>query len=184
MASDTAAQRAFRGHTTPAISSQTFYWLDPNALASHQQKSPAHRDRRRKCNNSPLATFRKLISAGGLKTNMIQSLRSRRWQLFTHAQSEDRILATTPQPLLSSQPATPAKTVASTGHTIFLLIVLAAWSTWGYFGAKHARTGQDPHRIATYVLTSVWEWLVVGYIAWGARRHGTSLSELTGPRWK
>ena len=81
-------------------------------------------------------------------------------------------------------PQRSAKTVASTGHTVFLLFVLAGWAVWGYLGAQHARAGSTPHRAATYVLTCAWEWLVVGYIAWGARKHGSSLGEIIGPRWK
>jgi CAAX protease family protein len=68
-------------------------------------------------------------------------------------------------------------------HTIFLLAVIAAWSTWGYFGAIRMRSSQNPHRAVTYVLTILWEWSVVAYIAWGAQRHGSSLRELVGGKW-
>jgi len=68
-------------------------------------------------------------------------------------------------------------------HTIFLLAVVAAWSTWGYFGAVRMRAAQHPHRAAVYVLTILLEWSVVAYIAWGAKRHGSSLGELIGGKW-
>jgi len=68
-------------------------------------------------------------------------------------------------------------------HTIFLLAVIAAWSTWGYFGAVRMRAAQNPHRAVTYVLTILWEWSVIAYIAWGAKRHGGSLRELIGGKW-
>jgi uncharacterized protein len=77
----------------------------------------------------------------------------------------------------------PRSTVAAARHTIFLLAVIAAWSTWGYFGAVRMRAAQNPHRAAMYVLTILWEWSVVAYIAWGANRHGSSLRELIGGRW-
>jgi membrane protease YdiL (CAAX protease family) len=68
-------------------------------------------------------------------------------------------------------------------HTIFLLAVVAAWSTWGYFAALRMRTAQNPNRAAMYVLTILLEWSVVAYIAWGAKRHGSSLRELIGGKW-
>jgi uncharacterized protein len=77
----------------------------------------------------------------------------------------------------------PRSTVAGTRHTIFLLAVIAAWSAWGYFGAVRMRAAQNPHRAAVYFLTILWEWSVVAYIAWGAKRHGSSLRELIGGRW-
>ncbi len=84
-----------------------------------------------------------------------------------------------------TQPNLPApkSTVAGTAHTIFLLAVIAAWCTWGYFVAARMRAVQNPHRPAVYVLTILWEWSLVAYIAWGAKRHGFSLRELIGGKW-
>ena len=82
----------------------------------------------------------------------------------------------------ASVPA-PRSPVAGAAHTIFLLAVIAAWSTWGYFGAARMRAAHDPHRAAMYVLTILWEWSVVVYIAWGVNRHGSSLRELVGGKW-
>jgi uncharacterized protein len=84
-----------------------------------------------------------------------------------------------PQPDLPA----PRSTVAGAMHTIFLLAVVAAWSTWGYFAARRMRTAQNPRRLAMYVLTILLEWSVVAYIAWGAKRHGSSLRELIGGKW-
>ena len=83
------------------------------------------------------------------------------------------------------QPNLPARrpTVAGAMHTVFLLAVVAAWSTLGYFGAVRMRAAQNPHRAAVYVLTILLEWSVVAYIAWGAKRHGSSLRELIGGKW-
>jgi membrane protease YdiL (CAAX protease family) len=68
-------------------------------------------------------------------------------------------------------------------HTAFLLAVIAGWSAWGYFGAVRMRAAHAPHRPAMYVLTILWEWSVVAYIAWGVHRHGSSLRELIGGKW-
>ena len=75
-------------------------------------------------------------------------------------------------------------TVAAAGHTILLLVIIAAWSTWGYFGAARMRGTSNPHRAATYAVTILWEWAVVGYIAWGVRRRGCSMGALIGGAWK
>jgi uncharacterized protein len=84
-----------------------------------------------------------------------------------------------------SQPSlpTPKSTVAGAWHTIFLLALVVPWSAWGYFGTLRMRAAQNPHRVAMYVLTILWEWAVVAYIAWGAKRHGSSLGELIGGKW-
>jgi membrane protease YdiL (CAAX protease family) len=68
-------------------------------------------------------------------------------------------------------------------HTTFLLAVIVAGSSWGYFGAVRMRAVHNPHRAAMYVLTILWEWSVVGYIAWGVHGHGSSLRELIGGKW-
>jgi len=84
-----------------------------------------------------------------------------------------------------SQPSlpTPKSTVAGAWHTISLLALVTAWSAWGYFGTIRMRTAQNPHRAAAYALTILWEWSLVAYIAWGAKRHGSSLRELIGGKW-
>jgi uncharacterized protein len=84
-----------------------------------------------------------------------------------------------------AQPNLPApkSTVAGAAHTIFLLAVVAGWAAWGYFGAHQMQAAQNPHRAAMYVFTILWEWCVVGYIAWGAKRHGSSLRDLIGGKW-
>ena len=69
-------------------------------------------------------------------------------------------------------------------HTIALLAIIAAWAAWGYFGASRMRVSAHPHRAAMYVLTILWEWSVVAFIAWGAKRHGISMRELIGGKWQ
>lgn len=92
---------------------------------------------------------------------------------------------TTDSPLVSQEFAPPSNPpVAETWHSVVLLLVLAAWSSWGYIGTHSAAYQQHPNRIFTYVVTAVWEWLVVAYIAWGVRRQGLRLRDLLGQRWK
>ena len=84
-----------------------------------------------------------------------------------------------------AQPNLPApkSTVAGALHTVILLAVIAVWSALGYFGTLRMRTAQNPHRAAMYVLTMLWEWSVVAYVAWGVKRHGSSLRDIIGGKW-
>ena len=84
-----------------------------------------------------------------------------------------------------SQPSLPVpkSTVAGAWHTVFLLTLVAAWSTLGYLGSLRMRATQNPHRATTYAFTILWEWSIVAYIAWGAKRHSSSLRELIGGKW-
>jgi membrane protease YdiL (CAAX protease family) len=77
----------------------------------------------------------------------------------------------------------PRPAVAAAWHTALLIAVIVAWSAWGYFGAARMRGAPHAHRVPMYVLTILWEWSVVAYIAWGVHRNGTSMGELIGGRW-
>ena len=39
-------------------------------------------------------------------------------------------------------------------------------------------------RIAQYLLTLTWEWLLFAFCVWGARKSGTGLRQLIGGRWR
>jgi hypothetical protein len=85
---------------------------------------------------------------------------------------------------LQQASAPPSRsTVAGTVHTIVLLAVICGGAAWGYFGVGRMRASANPHRPTMYVFTVLWEWLLVVYIAWGARR-GVSLRELIGGKWQ
>ena len=73
--------------------------------------------------------------------------------------------------------------VAAAWHTVLLLAIIAAWTTWGYFGAARMRVAANPHRTVMYVITLAWEWALVAYIAWGVRRKGSSMGALIGGKW-
>lgn len=93
---------------------------------------------------------------------------------------------------LSSSPIAPTgtplsvskSTVASTTHTIVVLCIIAAWAALGYFQINGVRFAAHPHRVVTYVVTMLWEWSVVAYMAWGTLQNGASLRQLIGGRWE
>lgn len=72
--------------------------------------------------------------------------------------------------------------VAPVWHTaIFLVIVfVAAAVSAEQHGARITRHGH----LFTYLLTMGWEWLLVGFVLWGARRNGVTLKDLVGGKWK
>ena len=74
-------------------------------------------------------------------------------------------------------------TVASPRHTIVLLCIIAGWAALGYFRFSGTRLPAYPQRTGAYVLTMLWEWALVAYIAWGTSRRGTSLKKLVGGKW-
>ena len=90
----------------------------------------------------------------------------------------------TPESLASPQAATPTplrQPVAPAWHTaIFLVVVFisAGISAQGH-GEKLVRHGH----LFTYLFTMGWEWLLVGFVLWGARKNGVTLKELVGGRW-
>jgi membrane protease YdiL (CAAX protease family) len=81
-------------------------------------------------------------------------------------------------------PINRSETVASTVHTVFLLIVLAAVCALGYVSVHRQAVVHNPNRLLFYLPTMAWEWLVVGYIYWGLRRHGKSFQNIAGKSWK
>ncbi len=72
--------------------------------------------------------------------------------------------------------------VAPVWHTaIFLTIVfVAAAVSAEQHGAQLTRHGH----LFTYLFTMGWEWLLVGFVLWGARRNGVTLKDLVGGKWK
>lgn len=82
-------------------------------------------------------------------------------------------------PLATVSP--PPRRVAPLWHTMVFLVVVLAFAA---LTARSQGTMLQRHgRVPTYLLTMGWEWLLVGYIAWGIRRERMSLRELTGGKW-
>src|SRR4029077_7351259 len=53
-----------------------------------------------------------------------------------------------------------------------------------YLTSGQLRMVDHPNRIALYLTTIVWEWILTAYVLVGVRRYGTSLDEVTGGKWK
>ncbi len=76
---------------------------------------------------------------------------------------------------------TAQRSVAPVWHTTIFVGVVVVFAA---LSAKSQQQMVAQHgRIITYVATIVWEWLLVAYIYWGARREGVGLRELVGGRW-
>jgi CAAX protease family protein len=84
-------------------------------------------------------------------------------------------LSINPPVVPESSPAAPA------WHTVLFLVVIFA------FAALSARTQghmiAHRGRVPVYLLTLGWEYLLVGFILWGARKQGVSLREIVGGKW-
>jgi membrane protease YdiL (CAAX protease family) len=78
--------------------------------------------------------------------------------------------------------ATSPAPVAPAWHTALFVVVIVS------FAALSARTqGQmiaHRGRVTVYLLTLAWEYLLVGYVLWGARKQGVTPREIVGGRWK
>lgn len=78
-------------------------------------------------------------------------------------------------------PPSPHPPVAPAWHTILFVLVIVVFAAMSAHSQQQmvARHG----RIPMYVMTMAWEWLLLGYILWGARRSGASFREIVGGRW-
>jgi uncharacterized protein len=74
----------------------------------------------------------------------------------------------------------PRTTVAGALHTAVLLVILLGGASMMYFSAGRMRSIEHPSRLAFYLTTMVWEWLLTAYVLLGVR---TPLVEVTGARW-
>jgi hypothetical protein len=77
----------------------------------------------------------------------------------------------------------PRTTVAGVLHTTVLLVILLGGASMMYFSTSRMRSVEHPSRLAFYLTTMVWEWLLTAYVLFGVRHHRTSLVEVTGARW-
>jgi membrane protease YdiL (CAAX protease family) len=74
--------------------------------------------------------------------------------------------------------------VASVVHTVFLLFILGAVATVGYYSLHRQGSMRQPNHLFTYIATMAWEWLLVGYVYWGLRRRGKTMQNIVGESWK
>jgi uncharacterized protein len=76
-----------------------------------------------------------------------------------------------------------AKQVASAGHTAVLMGAFTVWFTLSFLRFRHLQGSAPQHLSTIYLRTIVWNWLVVGYIAYGVGKRGSSLGALIGKKW-
>ena len=72
--------------------------------------------------------------------------------------------------------------VAPAWHTaVFILIVFGAAAL---SAERHGERLVSHGHLFTYLFTMGWEWLLVGFVLWGARKNGFTLRDLVGGKWK
>jgi membrane protease YdiL (CAAX protease family) len=72
--------------------------------------------------------------------------------------------------------------VAPAWHTALFVVVIFAFAALSAH-SQHQMV-QRHGRLTTYLLTMAWEYLLVGYVVWGARKNRVTLREIVGGRWK
>ena len=72
---------------------------------------------------------------------------------------------------------------ASPIHTILVLTIIGGWAWLGKFMADHMRAAATPHRVRSYAVALLFEWLLFAFVAAGVRRWGAPLLILLGERW-
>jgi membrane protease YdiL (CAAX protease family) len=86
----------------------------------------------------------------------------------------------------ASVPSAPKRysRVASPVHTILVLGVLGGWAVWHKISADHISAGADGNRVRYYLVTLLFEWLVVALVVAGVRGSGGSLLSVFGEHWR
>jgi membrane protease YdiL (CAAX protease family) len=87
----------------------------------------------------------------------------------------------------AAQPRPDSKAIAPVWHTAVVLLLLLTLVAIGLFVLGGDFINHAHHRAFIYAITMVIEWLIVAFIALGARWQGASLSTLTGgnsPQWR
>lgn len=77
---------------------------------------------------------------------------------------------------------TPPKPVAPLWHTVLFLVGFAGLATSSVWFHGLKRFGSSS-RVPSYFLVIACEWLLVGFVAWGVRLGGSSISSLIGEKW-
>jgi membrane protease YdiL (CAAX protease family) len=72
--------------------------------------------------------------------------------------------------------------VAPAWHSVILVLALLVFSLGGVHSQHKFSAEHGP--AALYLVTIVWEWLMLAYIAWGVRRQHVTLTDLIGGRWR
>ena len=84
-----------------------------------------------------------------------------------------------------SQPASDRyPRVASTIHTIVVLVVLGGWAFLAKAFTNQLSAAANPNRVRAYLITMLLEWFVFVLVVAGVRRSGTSVLLVLGDRWQ
>ncbi|HEV8074658.1 MAG TPA: CPBP family intramembrane glutamic endopeptidase [Candidatus Acidoferrum sp.] len=86
----------------------------------------------------------------------------------------------------ASAPSAPERypRVAGPMHTILVLAVFGGWAFWHKISAGQSSGGADPHRVRYYLVTILFEWLLVALVVAGVRRSGGSALIVFGEHWR
>lgn len=84
-------------------------------------------------------------------------------------------------PAAPPAPAEPAP-VAPAWHTVLFLAVVVVFALMA--AQRQGRMIALHGRVYVYLMTLAWEYLLVGYILWGARKKSVPLREIVGGKWK
>jgi uncharacterized protein len=74
--------------------------------------------------------------------------------------------------------------IASTWHTLFIVLAVAFWAYRATFSAAQARIGVGPSRPFMYLRTMLFEWLLLAIVIVGVRLHRAPLQAIFGQRWR
>jgi len=85
---------------------------------------------------------------------------------------------------MSEQHAVQRQPIASRSHTLGLIAIIVIWAFCAALTAGRLRASAGSSHIFFYLRALIFEWLVVGYIAWGVRRRGGTLRGLIGGSWE
>lgn len=77
----------------------------------------------------------------------------------------------------------PYPLVASPAHTVIMVAILGIWALVGTITAGYMRVATNPHRVRTYLLSTLGEWLWFAFVVAGARTQGVPLRLIMGDRW-
>lgn len=74
--------------------------------------------------------------------------------------------------------------VAAAWHTALIILIVGTWSYLGVIRAGRMRAAAEPNRLALYLSTLIFEWVLVAIIYAGVRLRGRSMSEILGTPWR
>ncbi|HET9400303.1 MAG TPA: type II CAAX endopeptidase family protein [Candidatus Acidoferrales bacterium] len=74
--------------------------------------------------------------------------------------------------------------VAAAWHTALIILIVGTWSYLSVIRAGQMRAATAPNRLALYLNTLIFEWVLVAVIYAGVRLRGRSMSEVLGTPWR